>query len=105
MGLPPVDAYDGGNPGPCIVSLINTIWTLLYHRQDLVDCKRDLEQKITVLTNECDYVKVRLVISNNAYNNRIGCVCNTKKVLLIDFINFKVSLFFVSTTYYSFWIT
>lgn len=74
VGLPPVAAYDGGNPGPCIVSLINTIWTLLYHRQNLVDYKRDLEQKITVLTNECDYVKVRLVRSTNAYN-RIGCVC------------------------------
>jgi len=57
VGLPPIVKYSEKDPVPTVVCLINSVWTLLQHRQRLVDDKRLLDQNITGLSQELLYVK------------------------------------------------
>uniref|UniRef100_A0A1B6MKK3 Afadin-and alpha-actinin-binding protein n=1 Tax=Graphocephala atropunctata TaxID=36148 RepID=A0A1B6MKK3_9HEMI len=77
VGLVPITEYDGSNPVPVIVSLVNTVWTLLQHRQQLVDSKRALQLKITVLSESLNH-------SEEKQKRQEINVLNKKNYLLIE---------------------
>uniref|UniRef100_A0A1B6HN05 Uncharacterized protein n=1 Tax=Homalodisca liturata TaxID=320908 RepID=A0A1B6HN05_9HEMI len=81
VGLAPLAKYDGRNPVPVIVSLVNTVWTLLQHRQKLVDSKRDLELKITVLSENFNHSEDKLRKQEKMFHRNKNTLLKEKNMI------------------------